>query len=169
MGARMMPGGPVADAVFADLGPRIEKLVANGHTPGLGTLLVGDDEPSARYVAMKQRKAEELGCRAYDIHLPEHATQAEKDVDRAAGWVTEDRPAPGDAAEGQTWGGHECVRVQDAREDDVEKEALDPVLVGGELTVLEIGGDDARVVRAIPALRGRLLDEGGPVVDRGRR
>jgi len=27
MAARMMPGGPVADAVFADLGPRIEKLV----------------------------------------------------------------------------------------------------------------------------------------------
>jgi methylenetetrahydrofolate dehydrogenase (NADP+)/methenyltetrahydrofolate cyclohydrolase len=75
--AKMMPGGPVADAVFADLGPRIEKLVANGHTPGLGTLLVGDDEPSARYVAMKQRKAEELGCRAFDVHLPEDATQAD--------------------------------------------------------------------------------------------
>jgi methylenetetrahydrofolate dehydrogenase (NADP+)/methenyltetrahydrofolate cyclohydrolase len=63
MPAKMMPGGPVADAVFADLEPRIAKLVAAGHTPGLGTLLVGDDEPSARYVAMKQRKAEELGCR----------------------------------------------------------------------------------------------------------
>ena len=74
---KMMPGGPVADAVFADLGPRIEKLVANGHTPGLGTLLVGDDEPSARYVAMKQRKAEELGCRAPHVHLPEAATQAD--------------------------------------------------------------------------------------------
>jgi methylenetetrahydrofolate dehydrogenase (NADP+)/methenyltetrahydrofolate cyclohydrolase len=75
--AKMMAGGPVADAVFADLVPRIEKLVANGHVPGLGTLLVGDDEPSARYVAMKQRKAEELGCRAPHIHLPEDASQAD--------------------------------------------------------------------------------------------
>jgi methylenetetrahydrofolate dehydrogenase (NADP+)/methenyltetrahydrofolate cyclohydrolase len=77
MVAKMMPGGPVADAVFADLGPRIEKLVANGHTPGLGTLLVGDDEPSARYVAMKQRKAQELGCRSPHLHLPADATQAD--------------------------------------------------------------------------------------------
>jgi methylenetetrahydrofolate dehydrogenase (NADP+)/methenyltetrahydrofolate cyclohydrolase len=73
----MMPGAPVADAVFADLVPRIDKLIANGHTPGLGTLLVGDDAPSARYVAMKQRKAQELGCRAPHIHLPQAATQAD--------------------------------------------------------------------------------------------
>jgi methylenetetrahydrofolate dehydrogenase (NADP+) / methenyltetrahydrofolate cyclohydrolase len=77
MTAKLMPGAPVADAVFADLEPRIEKLVANGHMPGLGTLLVGDDEPSARYVAMKQRKAEELGCRSPHIHLPGDASQAD--------------------------------------------------------------------------------------------
>ena len=77
MAAKMMPGAPVADAVFADLAPRIDKLVANGHVPGLGTLLVGDDEPSARYVAMKQAKAEELGCRSPHIHLAQDATQAD--------------------------------------------------------------------------------------------
>src|SRR5262245_32048881 len=77
MTAKLMPGAPVADAVFADLEPRIEKLIENGHTPGLGTLLVGDDEPSARYVAMKQRKAEELGCRSPHVHLPEDATQGD--------------------------------------------------------------------------------------------
>ena len=47
MTARMMPGGPVAEAVFADLQGRIEKLIDVGHTPGLGTLLVGDDSASA--------------------------------------------------------------------------------------------------------------------------
>lgn len=77
MAAKMMPGQPVADAVFADLAPRIEKLIANGHTPGLGTLLVGADEPSARYVAMKQRKAAELGCNSPHIHLREDATQGD--------------------------------------------------------------------------------------------
>ena len=70
----MMPGGPVAEAVFADLAPRIEKLRANGHTPGLATLLIGDDEPSARYVGMKMRKAEELGCHSPHVHLPQGAT-----------------------------------------------------------------------------------------------
>ena len=73
----MMPGQPVADAVFADLVPRIEKLVAGGHTPGLATLLIGDDEPSARYVAMKMRKAEELGCSSPHVHLPADATTAD--------------------------------------------------------------------------------------------
>ncbi len=73
----MMPGQPVAEAVFADLVPRIEKLRANGHTPGLATLLIGDDEPSARYVGMKMRKAEELGCHSPHVHLPNDATTAD--------------------------------------------------------------------------------------------
>ena len=69
-----MPGGPVADAVFADLIPRIEKLKENGHTPGLATVLVGDDDASARYVGMKMRKAEELGCNSPHSHLPQDTT-----------------------------------------------------------------------------------------------
>lgn len=77
MTARLLPGGPVAEAVFADLRPRIDKLVANGHTPGLGTILVGDDSASAGYIRMKQEKALELGCTAPHIHLPQTATQAD--------------------------------------------------------------------------------------------
>jgi methylenetetrahydrofolate dehydrogenase (NADP+)/methenyltetrahydrofolate cyclohydrolase len=75
MSAVMMPGGPVADAVFAELVPRIEKLIEAGCTPGLGTLLVGDDDASARYVGMKHQKAAELGCTSRDIALPATATQ----------------------------------------------------------------------------------------------
>jgi methylenetetrahydrofolate dehydrogenase (NADP+)/methenyltetrahydrofolate cyclohydrolase len=77
MTARMMPGGPVADAVFADLIPRIDALRAKGHTPGLATVLVGDDGPSARYVGMKMQKAEELGCTSPHVHLPQEATTAD--------------------------------------------------------------------------------------------
>ena len=72
-----MPGGPVADAVFDDLVPRVDALRAAGHTPGLATVLIGDDEPSARYVAMKMRKAEELGCNSPHVHLPVDATTAD--------------------------------------------------------------------------------------------
>jgi len=75
--AVMMPGAPVADAVFADLEPRIEKLLGVGHTPGLGTVLVGDDGASERYVGMKMQKAEELGWTSPHIHLPQDATQAD--------------------------------------------------------------------------------------------
>jgi len=74
MTAVMMPGKPVADAVFADLEPRIQRLRAAGHQPGLATVLIGDDESSARYVAMKMRTAEELGCSSPHVHFPADAT-----------------------------------------------------------------------------------------------
>ena len=74
MAAKMMPGGPVADAVFEDLVPRSEKLIENGHTPGLGTILVGDDGASARYVGMKMEKARELGWSAPHQHLADSAS-----------------------------------------------------------------------------------------------
>lgn len=77
MTARMLPGGPVADAVFEDLTPRIEALVATGHRPGLGTILVGDDSASAGYVRMKMEKAESLGFTSPHHHLPQDATQAD--------------------------------------------------------------------------------------------
>ncbi|MEY2433903.1 MAG: methylenetetrahydrofolate dehydrogenase / methenyltetrahydrofolate cyclohydrolase [Acidimicrobiaceae bacterium] len=77
MVAVLMPGAPVADAVFADLIPRIEKLRENGHTPGLATVLIGDDEASARYVGMKMRKAQELGCNSPHVHLPQDTTTAD--------------------------------------------------------------------------------------------
>ena len=77
MSARLLPGQPVADAVFADLAPRIAALVAKGHTPGLGTILVGDDSASAGYIRMKQEKARSLGFTAPHVHLPQDATQAD--------------------------------------------------------------------------------------------
>jgi len=78
LSARLLPGQPVADAVFADLVPRIDKLREAGHPPGLATVLVGEDEPSARYVAMKQAKAAELGFNpGHHAHLPTDASQAD--------------------------------------------------------------------------------------------
>jgi methylenetetrahydrofolate dehydrogenase (NADP+)/methenyltetrahydrofolate cyclohydrolase len=77
LSANLMPGGPVADATFAELAPRIEKLVESGHQPGLGTILVGDDGASAGYIRMKQEKAAEIGFVSPHIHLGDDATQAD--------------------------------------------------------------------------------------------
>ena len=75
--ARLLPGGPVAEAVFADLEPRVAALRERGVTPGLATLLVGDDSASAGYIRMKIEKAESLGFTAPHVHLPQDATQAD--------------------------------------------------------------------------------------------
>ena len=77
MPAVMMPGGPVAEAMFADLEPRIASLIERGITPGLGTILVGNEAASAGYIRMKQAKAVELGMASPHIHLGDDGTQAD--------------------------------------------------------------------------------------------
>jgi methylenetetrahydrofolate dehydrogenase (NADP+)/methenyltetrahydrofolate cyclohydrolase len=77
MTAKLMPGAPVADAVFEELKARIDALTARGHQIGLGTILVGDESASVRYVGMKMTRAQEFGWASPHIHLPEDATQAD--------------------------------------------------------------------------------------------
>ena len=77
MTAILMPGAPVSEATFADLEPRIKRLVDLGHTPGLATILVGDDGASAGYIRMKQEKAAEVGMTSPHIHLPADAQQSD--------------------------------------------------------------------------------------------
>jgi methylenetetrahydrofolate dehydrogenase (NADP+)/methenyltetrahydrofolate cyclohydrolase len=75
MTARVLDGEQVAAAIKADLAERVAALVARGVTPGLGTVLVGDDGPSANYVAMKHRDCEALGITSRHAQLPADATQ----------------------------------------------------------------------------------------------
>lgn len=75
MTAVMLPGGPVADAVFAELTGRIKKLRSVGYNPGLGTILVGGDSASAGYIRMKMEKAQQIGFTSPHIHLGDDATQ----------------------------------------------------------------------------------------------
>jgi methylenetetrahydrofolate dehydrogenase (NADP+)/methenyltetrahydrofolate cyclohydrolase len=86
--ARLLPGAPVADAVFADLRPRIAALVAAGRQPGLGTILVGGDSASGGYVSMKMAKAAELGLTSPHRHLPDDASQ--EDLVRAIRQLNDD-------------------------------------------------------------------------------
>ncbi|HEV2766671.1 MAG TPA: tetrahydrofolate dehydrogenase/cyclohydrolase catalytic domain-containing protein [Acidimicrobiales bacterium] len=75
MTAELMPGAPVAEAVLAGLRPRVQALAAAGRPPGLGTILVGDDPASARYIRVKQDRCAELGIAAPHQHLAGDASQ----------------------------------------------------------------------------------------------
>jgi methylenetetrahydrofolate dehydrogenase (NADP+) / methenyltetrahydrofolate cyclohydrolase len=46
VGAITLDGKATRDEIFADLSERVAALTAAGHTPGLGTVLVGDDPGS---------------------------------------------------------------------------------------------------------------------------
>ncbi|CAN5739217.1 bifunctional methylenetetrahydrofolate dehydrogenase/methenyltetrahydrofolate cyclohydrolase [soil metagenome] len=77
MPARVLDGEVVAAGIKAALAARVAALAVRGVTPGLATVLVGDDGPSARYVAMKHHDCAELGIASFDHHLAAGATEAE--------------------------------------------------------------------------------------------
>ena len=72
-----MPGAPVADAVLAQVAEDVEKLKADGHTPGLATVLVGDDPASASYVRKKHEACAAVGMASFNVEIPADATQAD--------------------------------------------------------------------------------------------
>lgn len=70
-----MPGQPVAEAVLNDLKPRVAALRERGVTPGLGTILVGDDAASASYVRRKHETSREIGVASFHRDIPAAAGQ----------------------------------------------------------------------------------------------
>ncbi|MBX7267031.1 bifunctional 5,10-methylenetetrahydrofolate dehydrogenase/5,10-methenyltetrahydrofolate cyclohydrolase [Micromonospora sp. Llam7] len=75
--ARLLPGGPVAEAILAEVAEGVAGLRAAGVTPALATVLVGDDAASAGYIGIKQRQAAELGFASPHVRLPGSASQAD--------------------------------------------------------------------------------------------
>lgn len=75
--ARILDGKALATIVKADLRTRTEVLKTQGITPGLGTVLVGDDPGSLSYVAGKHRDCQEVGINSIRVDLPASATQAD--------------------------------------------------------------------------------------------
>ena len=75
MSAQILDGKAVASAIKADLANRVSGLKSQGITPGLGTILVGDDPGSLSYVGGKHRDCQEVGINSIRIDLPHNATQ----------------------------------------------------------------------------------------------
>ena len=82
--AELLDGERLAGRIKMELADRVARLAALGRTVGLGTVLVGDDGPSAKYVAMKHADCEAIGIRSYHAELASRATQAdvEEVIDR---------------------------------------------------------------------------------------
>ena len=78
MSAQILDGKALASAIKAELATRVVALKAKGVTPGLGTVLVGDDPGSHSYVGGKHRDCQEVGINSIRVDLPESAT--EKDI-----------------------------------------------------------------------------------------
>lgn len=79
MTAVKLDGEALATDLKQQMRARVERLTEQGYAPGLGTILVGDDGPSARYVGMKHKDCAEIGIHSVDRRLPNDATQAQVD------------------------------------------------------------------------------------------
>ncbi len=77
MTARILDGRAVALAVREDLTRRVAELAGRGITPGLGTVLVGDDPGSRAYVRGKHRDSAQVGIASISRELPADAAQDE--------------------------------------------------------------------------------------------
>ena len=75
MTAIKLDGNLYRDEIFADLSTRVAALKAQGITPGLATVLVGDDPASHAYVKMKHRDCEQIGVRSIRRDLPADISQ----------------------------------------------------------------------------------------------
>ncbi|HLM62961.1 MAG TPA: tetrahydrofolate dehydrogenase/cyclohydrolase catalytic domain-containing protein [Acidimicrobiales bacterium] len=75
MTAKLLEGAPVAEAVMAEVAKRVEALSARGGSVGLGTILVGDDPASARYVARKHDACARVGIASHHVGIPADAGQ----------------------------------------------------------------------------------------------
>lgn len=77
MTATILDGRAAASQIKSDLRQRVDALRARGVVPGLGTVLVGDDDGSRSYVAGKHRDCAEVGIVSLQRELPATASQTD--------------------------------------------------------------------------------------------
>lgn len=75
--AHILDGKSLAASIKIGLAQRVTSLKARGITPGLGTVLVGDDPGSHSYVSGKHRDCQEVGINSIRVDLPQSASQAD--------------------------------------------------------------------------------------------
>ncbi len=84
MSAEIIDGKELAKEMRAEIAAEVEKLSAQGVTPGLGVILVGDDPASNSYVKAKERACEKAGIFSDDNRLSAETSEEEllKIIDR---------------------------------------------------------------------------------------
>ena len=77
MPAQTLDGKLTRDEIFVDLASRVAALTAAGRTPGLGTVLVGDDPGSHAYVRGKHSDCARVGITSIRRDLPADVSAAQ--------------------------------------------------------------------------------------------
>jgi methylenetetrahydrofolate dehydrogenase (NADP+)/methenyltetrahydrofolate cyclohydrolase len=75
--ARVIDGKAMAAEIRGEVAQRVRALAAQGRTPGLAAVLVGEDEASRIYVGAKQKACAEVGINSDRYDLPADVSQEE--------------------------------------------------------------------------------------------
>ena len=128
MSAQILDGRAVASAIKAELTTRVAALKLQGVTPGLGTVLVGDDPGSISYVGGKHRDCQEVGINSIRIDLPSNAT--EKDVLAAIADLNSSKECTGYIVQLPLPEGMNTQRVLEAIDPAKDADGLHPLNLG---------------------------------------
>jgi methylenetetrahydrofolate dehydrogenase (NADP+)/methenyltetrahydrofolate cyclohydrolase len=128
MSATILDGKALAAEIKKDLAGRVLTLKGRSITPGLGTVLVGDDPGSHSYVAGKHRDCDEVGIKSIRIDLPATATQA--DVLAAIKDLNEAKECTGYIVQLPLPQGIETQRVLEAIDPSKDADGLHPMNLG---------------------------------------
>ena len=128
MSAQILDGKAVAAAIKAELTLRVTALKARGITPGLGTVLVGDDPGSHSYVGGKHRDCQEVGINSIRIDLPNNAT--EKDVLAAIADLNSSKECTGYIVQLPLPKGINTQKVLEAIDPNKDADGLHPLNLG---------------------------------------
>jgi len=128
MSAQILDGKALAAVIKADLTTRVLALKHTGVTPGLGTVLVGDDPGSHSYVGGKHRDCKEVGINSIRVDLPESAT--ERDVLAAIADLNSSKECTGYIVQLPLPKGINTQKVLEAIDPDKDADGLHPLNLG---------------------------------------
>jgi methylenetetrahydrofolate dehydrogenase (NADP+)/methenyltetrahydrofolate cyclohydrolase len=128
MSARILDGKMTAAAIREDLTRRVSELARRGVTPGLGTVLVGDDPGSRVYVNAKHRDCAQVGILSIRRDLPANASQQQ--VEDVIDELNADPACTGYIVQLPLPAGLDPQRVLDRMDPSKDADGLHPVNLG---------------------------------------
>ena len=128
MTAKILDGKATAAAIREDLTVRVAKLAEAGLTPGLGTVLVGDDPGSRSYVNGKHRDCAQVGILSIRRELPADASQQQ--VEQAVAELNADPACTGYIVQLPLPAGLSAQRVLELIDPAKDADGLHPMNLG---------------------------------------
>jgi methylenetetrahydrofolate dehydrogenase (NADP+)/methenyltetrahydrofolate cyclohydrolase len=128
MTATILDGKATAAAIRDDLTRRVARLAQAGLTPGLGTVLVGDDPGSRSYVNGKHRDCAQVGILSIRRDLPADASQQQ--VEDAVAELNADPACTGYIVQLPLPAGLDAQRVLERIDPAKDADGLHPMNLG---------------------------------------